>query len=93
MFGGKNNPGAFVRTRVSSTERSLSWVILALIATLGVAVFFKGQRFDPGLFALDPTLLPATNNRNLPEFQARFLWLRRPKPPACSTAFRPKAGG
>ena len=52
MFGGSGKKG-FVRTSVSPTERTLSVLLLVLIGAVGIAVYLKGQRFDPALFSLD----------------------------------------
>jgi hypothetical protein len=53
MFGGSGKKTGFVRTQISLTERLLSFTLLGLIGAVGVAVYLKGQSFDPGLFALD----------------------------------------
>lgn len=42
-----------LRSRISPTETVISGVILLLIAGIGVAVYVKGQIYDPGLFRLD----------------------------------------
>ena len=59
MFGGMGKK-AFMRTQIPLTERVLSWSLLGLIAAVGVAVYLKGQRYDPGLFALDVSSLTQT---------------------------------
>jgi len=60
MFGGSGKSTEFVRTRISLTERFLSYSLLGLIAAVGVAIYLKGQRYDPGLFALDASSLAQT---------------------------------
>ena len=57
MFGGSGKRRGFVRTDISGAERTLSYLLLVLIVGIGVAIFTKGQVFDPGLFALDPTYI------------------------------------
>jgi len=48
---------AFVRSVVSLRERIASFVILALLVGIGMAVWIKGHHFDPGLYALRPGAL------------------------------------
>lgn len=57
MFGGSGKNSGFIRTRISLTERLLSWLLLGLLGAVGVAIYLKGQRYDPGLFALDAASL------------------------------------
>jgi len=57
MFGGSGKKTGFVRAQISLTERFLSFALLGLIGAVGVAVYLKGQAFDPGLFALDTASL------------------------------------
>jgi len=59
MFGGSGRRRGAVRTDVSPAERAISLVVLVLIAGIGVALYLKGQHFDPSLFSLDPSLLPS----------------------------------
>ena len=61
MFGGTGKK-AFIRTQIPLTERLLSWSLLGLIAAVGVAIYLKGQRYDPGLFALDVSALVQTSS-------------------------------
>lgn len=42
----------FVRTNVPLGERIASFVILALLAGIGAAIWIKGHHYDPGLYAL-----------------------------------------
>ena len=35
-----------------------SWVILTLLAAVALSLYLAGQRYDPDLFALNPSLLP-----------------------------------
>lgn len=42
---------------VSAGERRLSWLLLALIPLVAAAIYVKGQRYDPRIFALDESLL------------------------------------
>lgn len=57
MFGGGNKKRGFVRESVSSTEKTLSYAMLLLILGIGTAIYFKGQSFDPNLFALDQSYI------------------------------------
>lgn len=57
MFGGGNKKRGFVRESVSNTEKTISYALLLLILSVGVAIYLKGQNFDPGLFALDQSYL------------------------------------
>ena len=59
MFGGSGTSRGFVRTRISRVEKTLAWVLLGVIAGIALAIFLKGQRYDPALFALEQTVLPA----------------------------------
>mgnify|MGYP006919309304 CR=1 FL=1 len=65
MFGG-NGKGGFVRTRVSPTERTLSWLILGLVTTIGGAVYLSGQTYDESLFGLDPASLASASPKRTP---------------------------
>lgn len=48
-------------SRVASpAERRLSYLLLALLPAIAWLVYLKGQRYDPGLFALDPASLEST---------------------------------
>jgi hypothetical protein len=42
----------FVRTDVPIGERVASFAIVALLVGIGVAIWIKGQQFDPGVYAL-----------------------------------------
>ncbi|MGA1199381.1 MAG: DUF6599 family protein [Candidatus Latescibacterota bacterium] len=53
MFGGSNNKRGFVREKISTTEKTISYALLILILGIGISIYTKGQRFDPGLFELD----------------------------------------
>ena len=57
MFGGSGKKTGFVRAQISLTELVLSLTLLGLIGAVAVAVYLKGQSFDPGLFALDAASL------------------------------------
>lgn len=56
MFGGVGKRG-FVRTDISVKESTIGAVLLLLVAGIGIAIYSKGQHFDPHLFALDQSLL------------------------------------
>lgn len=59
MFGttGKRHPR---RTAVSGAEQALSWLVLAALAAMGMAVYLSGQRDKaPGLSLGDLSTLPA----------------------------------
>ncbi len=51
----------FVRTNVPLRERFTGWVIVAILAAIGVAIFWKGNHYDPGKFALRPEALSSTS--------------------------------
>ena len=57
MFGGSGKRG-FVRTRIPGTERLVGAAILVLLVAIGGAIYSKGERYDPALFALDTEKLP-----------------------------------
>lgn len=57
MFGGNNNKRGFVREKISTTEKTISYSLLILIFGIGIAIYLKGQHFDPGLFELDHAYL------------------------------------
>ena len=65
MFGGRRTK-ALTCTRISLGERLASCLILGLIGAVGVAVYLKGQSFDPGLFALDETRLAEIPESRVP---------------------------
>lgn len=52
-----------IRTRVSPAEQAICLVLLALIPAAAGGVYLKGQRFDRGLYELDPALVKATARR------------------------------
>ena len=52
----------FVRTRVPKVESLASAVILLLIVIIGLAIYRKGQRFDPHLYAVRTESLQTTKN-------------------------------
>lgn len=56
MFGGSGK-GGFVRTQISTTERTLSWLLVGLIGATGLAIWQAGQSYDESLFGLDPASL------------------------------------
>lgn len=60
MFGGIGKNRGFVRKEISKSERIMSLLSLFTIFGIGVAVYLKGQSFDPNLFALDQSLLQET---------------------------------
>jgi hypothetical protein len=68
MFGGSTRKRGFVRETVSKTEKVIAFALLFLIIAIGIAIYVKGQQFDPGLFALDPSLieLAQTDTRESP---------------------------
>ena len=57
---GAGNRRQFVRTKVPPAERAASVAIVLLLAVIGVAIAFKGKRFDPNLFSVRPDSLTAT---------------------------------
>jgi len=70
MFGGSGKRG-FVRTDVSPAEQALSWLVLAALLCVGLAVYRAGQRYDPSLFALDAAHLSAAPARTPADLAAR----------------------
>lgn len=58
----KRNRNAFVRTRVSVTERVISVLIVCAIAGIGVTIWFKGQHFDPNRYSLRTDALNSTSS-------------------------------
>ncbi len=56
MFGGVGKR-AFVRTEISTIETVTGIVVLALVVSIGIGVYIKGQHYDVNLFALDQDLL------------------------------------
>ncbi len=56
----KGSRSAFVRTNVPLTERVISIVIVCLIAGIGIAIWVKGGRFDPGIYSLRTDALDST---------------------------------
>ncbi len=45
------------RTRISRTETAISCILLLLLAGIGVAIYAKGQSYDPGLYRPELTAL------------------------------------
>ncbi len=56
----KGSRSTFVRTKVSRLERVLSILIVCLIAGIGVAIWIKGDHFDPGIYSLSTDALQST---------------------------------
>ena len=52
----------FVRTQVPTVELVSGAVILAIIAVIGIAIYKKGQRFDPHLYEVRTESLKTTAN-------------------------------
>jgi hypothetical protein len=50
----------FVRTRVPGVELAVSTVILVLLVVIGLAIYRKGQRFDPHLYEVRTESLRST---------------------------------
>jgi len=50
----------FVRTRVSRFERTVSILVVCLLAAIGAAIWVKGKIFDPGLYSLRAEALKST---------------------------------
>ena len=55
--GGRKN---FRRTSVPMVERAASLILLLLIVVIGLAVYRKGKRFDPNLYAVRNDALKST---------------------------------
>ena len=49
-----------MRTEVPIIERAISVLVLCCLAGIGVAVYIKGHRFDPGLYSLRSDALKST---------------------------------
>ncbi len=58
--GPKQNRKAFVRTKIPFVERVSTVVVLLLIAGVGVAIWWKGKRYDPGRYMLRTEALKST---------------------------------
>lgn len=56
----KRNRNQFVRPAIPGVERVSSVVILLLIAGIGAAIWIKGKRFDPNIYALRVEALKST---------------------------------
>ena len=65
MFGGSGK-GGFVRTRISSTEQTLSWLTIGLVVATGGGVYLSGQTYDESLFGLDPASLASASPLRTP---------------------------
>jgi|GEM_PF-566227 len=57
----KRDRNAFVRTKVPIVERISAVVIVLLIAGIGIAIWMKGQRWDPNLYSLRTDALNSTS--------------------------------
>ena len=55
--GGRKN---FHRTRVPVAERAASVILLVLLVAIGLAIYRKGQHFDPNLYAVRTDALKST---------------------------------
>ena len=55
--GGRKN---FHRTRVPVAERATSVILLVLLVAIGLAIYRKGQHFDPNLYAVRTDALKST---------------------------------
>lgn len=51
------------REHVSRAEKAVCVLLLALIPAAAAGIYLKGQRYDPGLYSLDPSLVRATARR------------------------------
>ena len=54
------NRKTFRRTKVSSAERAVSLMTVALLVVIGAAIWWKGRHFDPNHFALRTDALKST---------------------------------
>ena len=54
------NRKTFRRTKVSSAERAVSLMTVALLVVIGAAIWWKGRHFDPNRFALRTDALKST---------------------------------
>ena len=79
MFGGSEGRAGFIRTRISTTEKIVGWVVLGLIVTVALWVYLKGRGFDPGLFALEQSRPSETASAQSPLAEIRE-GLDRPVP-------------
>ena len=52
----KGKRRGYVRKRISKTETAISCMLLLLLAGIGLAIYAKGQVYDPGLFRMDLSL-------------------------------------
>jgi hypothetical protein len=53
----KEKRGGIARKRISPTETAISCMLLLLLAGIGVAIYAKGQIYDPSLYRLELTAL------------------------------------
>lgn len=51
---------------VSRAERRVSYTLLALLPVIATLVYLKGQRYDPAVFAPDPSLLAEPESAPVP---------------------------
>ena len=56
----KGSRSAFVRTKVSGTERVISVVIVCLLVGIGAALWRAGHHWDPGIYSLRTEALDST---------------------------------
>src|SRR5512135_2702005 len=52
----KSKRKGYVRRRISNTETAISCMLLLLLAGIGLAIYAKGQIYDPSLFRTDLSL-------------------------------------
>jgi hypothetical protein len=60
------------RPHVSPVESAVGVVVLVLLAAIAGAVYVKGRHYDPGIFALDASLLPRAEDAPAAEQAVRL---------------------
>ena len=74
MFGGSGKRRGFVRADVPPTERTISLVLLLLIAGIGASIYVKGQYYNPALFSADQSVLSSDEPASARAQPARLVY-------------------
>ncbi len=59
-MGASSRVKRFVRTEIPATEKWVGVGILLLLLSIGWAVYYKGQNYDPGIYEVDVAALATT---------------------------------
>jgi hypothetical protein len=57
------------RTKISSKEKGIGFIILVLLVAIAVFIQKKGETFDPSLYAIDNAALESSMNRPAPSHE------------------------